>query len=99
MIETARAEESGQPAAGGNRVGGDLKDGYFIRSTVFIDVDNSSYIAPNEVFGPVLSIIRFTDEADVIALANDTTNGLAASMHTNELKRAHRVAAQFEAGW
>jgi acyl-CoA reductase-like NAD-dependent aldehyde dehydrogenase len=98
MIEDARAEGSGHLATGGGRVGGSLKDGYFIEPTVFVDVDNASTLAQNEVFGPVLAVIRFSDEAEAVRLANDTEFGLAAYLHTNDLRRAHRVAAQLEAG-
>ena len=98
MISRARDESNGTLLAGGEREGGDLAGGYFIKPTVFGDVDNSSYIAQNEVFGPVLSVIRFTDEEDALAKANDTEFGLAAYAHTHDLRRAHRVAAGLQAG-
>ncbi len=98
MIDQAKAEGSGRLVTGGKRLGGELANGYFIEPTVFVDVDNSSYIAQHEVFGPVLAVIRFKDEAEAVALANDTQFGLAAYLHTNDLKRAHRVVAQLEAG-
>jgi len=98
VIERAKSEGAGTLLTGGGRVGGDLKGGYFIEPTVFGDVDHASDLAQNEVFGPVLSIIRFRDEAEAIALANDTIYGLAAYLHTNDLRRAHRVAVSLEAG-
>jgi acyl-CoA reductase-like NAD-dependent aldehyde dehydrogenase len=98
VIDRAQSEGSGRLVAGGGRVGGDLGDGYFVQPTVFADVDNASDLAQHEVFGPVLSMIRFRDEAEAIALANDTQYGLAAYLHTNDLRRTHRVAAALEAG-
>ncbi len=97
MVDRARSEGS-QLLMGGERLGGDLAEGFYVAPTVFGDVDNSSYIAQNEVFGPVLSVIRFKDEADAIRLANDTEFGLAAYAHSNDLRRAHRVAAALESG-
>lgn len=98
MIETAKAQGNGTLLMGGEKLGGELASGNFIAPTVFGDVDNSSYIAQNEVFGPVLSVIRFKDEEEAIRLANDTEFGLAAYVHTNDLKRAHRSAAALESG-
>ncbi len=83
---------------GGNRAGGQLANGYFIEPTVFVDLDNKSSLAQNEVFGPVLGVIRFRTEEEAIALANDTTYGLHAYVQTHDLKRAHRVADALTAG-
>lgn len=85
--------------AGGSRAGGALADGFFIQPTVFGDVDNQMRIAQEEVFGPVLSIIRFKSEEEAVALANDTVYGLAGYVHTNDLRRAHRIAAALDAGY
>ncbi len=98
VIEQARSDGSGRLLTGGGRVGGELAAGYFVQPTVFGDVDNASDLAQEEIFGPVLSVIRFRDEAEAIALANATRYGLAAYVHTNDLRRAHRVAAALEAG-
>ena len=97
VIDSAKVSD-GTLLTGGERLGGDLANGYFIAPTVFTEVDNSSSLAQNEVFGPVLAVIRFSDEEEAIRLANDTQFGLAAYAHTNDLKRAHRVAAALEAG-
>ena len=99
VIEQAVDERQGSLLTGGARLGGDLAGGYFISPTVFGDVDPASGLAQNEVFGPVLSVIRFHDEAEAVTIANSTVYGLAAYLWTNDLKRAHRVAAALEAGW
>jgi acyl-CoA reductase-like NAD-dependent aldehyde dehydrogenase len=96
MIERAKGEST--LVAGGERLGGDLADGYFIAPTIFADVDNSGYIAQHEVFGPVLAIEKFETEEEAVALANDTPYGLAAYVHTNDLRRTHRVASALECG-
>lgn len=83
---------------GGRRMGGDLANGYFIEPTVFSDVDNRSPLAQQETFGPVVSLMRFTDESDAVSTANDTVYGLNAFVFTSDLNRAHRVAQQLESG-
>jgi acyl-CoA reductase-like NAD-dependent aldehyde dehydrogenase len=93
-----RARNESRLVTGGNRMGGDLANGYFIEPTIFADVDNSSDLGQNEVFGPVLAITRFESEEEGVAIANDSLYGLGAYVHTNDLRRAHRVAAQLEAG-
>lgn len=98
MIERAGSSGAGTLVAGGVRLGGELADGYFIAPTVFADVDPRSEIAQEEVFGPVQTVIPFETEAEAIALANDTSYGLAAYLHTRDIARVHRVAAAMEAG-
>jgi (Z)-2-((N-methylformamido)methylene)-5-hydroxybutyrolactone dehydrogenase len=75
-----------------------LKEGWFFQPTIFTDMRNDMHLAREEVFGPVLSVMKFRDEKEVIALANDTRYGLAAGIWTNDLKRAHRVARELKAG-
>ena len=75
-----------------------LKKGNFVKPTVFADVDNRMRIAQEEIFGPVACLIPFTDEADAIALANDIPYGLSSYVWSENLGRAHRVAAAVEAG-
>ena len=75
-----------------------LKRGNFVRPTVFADVDNRMKIAQDEIFGPVACLIPFDDEADAIAIANDIAYGLSSYVWTENLGRAHRVAAAIEAG-
>lgn len=75
-----------------------LQRGNFVRPTVFADVDNRMRIAQEEIFGPVACLIPFDDEADAIRLANDIEYGLSSYVWTENLGRAHRVAAAIEAG-
>ena len=74
------------------------RDGFYMEPTVFADVTDDMTIARDEIFGPVLSVLDFDDEDDVIARANDTGFGLAAGVYTNDLTRAHRVIRQLRAG-
>jgi phenylacetaldehyde dehydrogenase len=89
--------EGARVIAGGGRAD-DLGPGYFVRPTVFADVDAKMRIAQEEIFGPVVSAIPFTDEDDLIAKANSTIYGLAAGVWTTNVKRAHRVAHALRAG-
>ncbi|WP_386625687.1 betaine-aldehyde dehydrogenase [Sulfitobacter geojensis] len=74
------------------------RDGFYMEPTVFADVSDDMVIAREEIFGPVMAVLDFEDEEDVMARANDTEFGLAAGVFTRDLTRAHRVAARFEAG-
>ncbi|SMH56476.1 aldehyde dehydrogenase family protein [Mesorhizobium australicum] len=76
----------------------ELKEGWFVLPTIYANVPNSSRLAREEIFGPILSVIPFSDEADAIRIANDTEYGLVAGLWTRDLARAHRVAGQIEAG-
>jgi aldehyde dehydrogenase (NAD+) len=96
FIDDARG--TAEIAIGGERLGGDLADGYFVGPTVVANVRNDMRVAREEIFGPVLSVIPFTDEAEAIAIANDTPYGLAGGVWTNDLHRAHRVARAIQAG-
>jgi aldehyde dehydrogenase (NAD+) len=98
VIERAAGEGEGRLVAGGRRVGGALADGYFMEPTIFADVQPGSRLAREEIFGPVLSVIRFETEDEAVALANDSELGLGAYVQTGSLDRAHRLAARLEAG-
>ncbi len=88
-------EDGARLVAGGQREG---DAGYFLQPTVFADVNDDMTIATDEIFGPVLSVLDFESEEDVIKRANATDFGLAAGVFTNDLTRAHRMVAAFEAG-
>jgi 5-carboxymethyl-2-hydroxymuconic-semialdehyde dehydrogenase len=75
-----------------------LREGNFVKATVFGNVRNEMKIAQDEIFGPVACLIPFDDEADAIRIANDTRYGLSSYIWTENLGRAHRVAAAVEAG-
>ncbi|MBI5278786.1 MAG: 5-carboxymethyl-2-hydroxymuconate semialdehyde dehydrogenase [Burkholderiales bacterium] len=75
-----------------------VKKGNYVLPTVFADVDNRMKIAQEEIFGPVACLIPFKDEADAVRLANDIEYGLSSYVFTENLGRAHRVAARVEAG-
>jgi 5-carboxymethyl-2-hydroxymuconic-semialdehyde dehydrogenase len=75
-----------------------LRNGNFVWPTVFADVDNRMRIAQDEIFGPVACLIPFSDEAEAIKIANETQYGLSSYVWTENLARAHRVAAAIEAG-
>jgi aldehyde dehydrogenase (NAD+) len=94
-----RAESEGlKLVSGGNRVGGELANGYFIEPTIYADVNPDSHLSRNEVFGPILAFTPFKDEEEAIALANDSVFGLAAWLESENVKRVHRVSAALEAG-
>ncbi len=88
-------EEGATLVTGGKRVD---RDGFFLEPTVFADVTDDMTIARDEIFGPVMSVLDFETEDEVLSRANDTVFGLAAGVFTADLTRAHRMAAGFEAG-
>ncbi|PMN61996.1 betaine-aldehyde dehydrogenase [Enterovibrio norvegicus] len=77
---------------------GDLANGNFVAPTIFAECDDGMPHVESEIFGPVMSVLRFSDEQDVIARANDTHYGLAAGVFTTNFSRAHRVIAKLQAG-
>jgi betaine-aldehyde dehydrogenase len=91
----AGQEEGARLVTGGTRID---KPGFWMTPAVFADVTDDMTIAREEIFGPVLSVLDFTDEDEVIARANDTEYGLAAGVFTSDLKRGHRVIGRLEAG-
>jgi phenylacetaldehyde dehydrogenase len=97
-IESGRSEGARILSGGEPPTGEGLADGYFVSPTVFVDVDPGMKIMREEIFGPVAMVGTFSDEDEAIALANDTRFGLAAGIYTSDVGRAHRVAAQVQAG-
>lgn len=98
VIEEAVAGGAGELIVGGKRMAGELALGYYVEPTVFAGVDNASALAQNETFGPVASVMKFSDEAEAVRIANDTRYGLNAFVQTADLGRAHRVGRRLEAG-
>ncbi len=98
LIESA-AEEGAKLLTGGERPRGEeFERGYWVRPTVFGDVTMDMRIAREEVFGPVLSVLRWRETAEAIAMANATEYGLTAGIWTNDVKTAMRTARQIESG-
>ena len=93
----AGQKEGAQLSYGGQQVRKET-GGYYVEPTIFTGVNNQMTIAREEIFGPVLSVISFKDEAEAIQIANDTDYGLAAAVWTDSLSKAHRVARQLRAG-
>ena len=95
--------ESGKTSArlvcGGKRVvANGLDKGFFVEPTIFADCKDDSKIVCEEIFGPVMSVLKFSNEEEVVRRANDTEFGLSAGLFTKDLNRAHRVAAKLQAG-
>lgn len=97
VVSTAIDAASGRLLTGGG-IPEHLEVGSFLEPTVFADVDMSSPLAQQEIFGPVLSVAPFDDTDEAVALANSTAFGLAGYVWTRDLSRAHRVAAALDAG-
>jgi betaine-aldehyde dehydrogenase len=93
-------EEGARLAAGGKSPQDPhLSKGFFIEPTIFADVTPRMRIAREEIFGPVLCVLRWSDEAEMLRAVNDVEYGLTASIWTRDLAIAHRTAARVEAGY
>lgn len=98
MIAEAKAEGSKLLFGGKRPTDKSLQRGHFIEPTIFECTDNQMMICQEEVFGPVMSIIKFKDEEDAVRIANETRYGLASGVWTNNVKVAHRMAKRIDAG-
>jgi aldehyde dehydrogenase (NAD+) len=95
----AQAEKDGATLlTGGSRLGGELAGGWFVAPTIFGNVDHRSDLARNEVFGPVLAILRFESDEEALAKANDSEFGLSAYLHTQDPDRIERFTRRLDAG-
>jgi betaine-aldehyde dehydrogenase len=97
-IESGKAAGSRLVVGGERADSGDLGEGAFVHPTVFADCSDDQQIVREEIFGPVMSVLTFEGEHEVVRRANDTRYGLAAGVFTRDLARAHRVAAEIAAG-
>jgi betaine-aldehyde dehydrogenase len=91
-------DEGAKVVTGGERPGGDLEGGFFYRPTVLDGVTNDMRVAREEIFGPVVSVITFRDEAEAVRIANDTPYGLSGSLWTRDGARQLRVARAMRTG-
>ena len=97
-IEKAKKSNS-KLLIGGNRfISDETKNGFFVEPTIFADCNDKDPHVIDEIFGPVMSVLRFNDESEVIGRANETKFGLAAGVFTQDISRAHRVINQLQAG-
>lgn len=97
-IETGK-KEGAVLACGGSRItAGECADGYFVEPTIFINTTPDMTIVKEEIFGPVLAVQKFKDEAEAIKMANDSVYGLAGAVFTNDAAKAHRVIRKLRAG-
>ncbi len=99
FIESAKQEGGRLLCGGGRPTDPELANGFFIEPTVFADVQPTMRIAREEIFGPVLAVCKWRDEAEMLAEVNAVEYGLTASIWTNDLSTAHRAAAAVQAGF
>jgi aldehyde dehydrogenase (NAD+) len=97
-IESGVQEGAKVLAGGGRDTDGEKAKGFFVKPTVFSEVKPEMKIAQEEIFGPVVSAIRFKDADEAVRIANDTIYGLAAAIWTRDIRLAHRMASEVQAG-
>jgi aldehyde dehydrogenase (NAD+) len=98
ILKHAQTMQAGRLVTGGGRIGGEFAAGSFVQPTIFAEVDPNSALAQEEIFGPVIAVIPFTTEEQAIEIANNSTFGLSAYVHTRDVARVHRVANLLKAG-
>ena len=98
-IEIGKADGATLLCGGSRSEDPALKDGYFVEPTVFVDVKQSMRIAKEEIFGPVMSVLRWNDEAQLLRDVNAVEYGLTCSIWSNDLRRAHTFANEVEVGY
>jgi len=98
MVQRAVAEGAKVLCGGARPAMAEFPDGYFYQPTIVHQLAKDNFLMRNEVFGPVLAVTPFKDEAEVLALANDTEFGLAAGVWTKNINRAHKMARAIESG-
>jgi len=91
-------KEAKLAVGGGRPAAAELQAGYFVEPTIFYDVDNSATIAREEIFGPVMAVIPFDDEAEALKIANDTPYGLAAAVWSRDIFKCFRMVRRLQAG-
>ena len=97
-INQAKASNARLICGGNKHNSEDTRDGFFVEPTIFADCEDDMANVTDEIFGPVMSVLCFNDEVEVIKRANDTTFGLAAGVFTQDINRAHRVISKLQAG-
>ena len=97
-IEQGKSEGATVVTGGGATTGDKFDGGYYIKPTIFADVSNDMSIAKDEIFGPVTSAIRWTDENDMLEQANSSVYGLAGGVWTQNMAQGHRIARALETG-
>jgi aldehyde dehydrogenase (NAD+) len=98
IISDAVRSGDGRVVTGGKRLDGDLAPGWFVAPTVLADVDPASSVAQKEIFGPVISVMRFGSEEEGVAIANGTGYGLSSFIQTADERRIRRLVGQFRSG-
>lgn len=98
MFDRAKADGAAKFLLGGSRAGGALAEGNFIEPTLIVDADPDHEISQIEIFGPAVVVMKFHDEDEAVAIANNSEYGLAAYIQSNDLQRVHRLSERLHAG-
>lgn len=98
IVDEAASTGAGRVVTGGKRLDGELANGWFLAPTVLADVDPNSSVAQKEIFGPVISVMRFKSEEEAVALANGTGYGLSSYIQSGDARRVRRLIGQLRSG-